>query len=107
MIKIRISPAALEEFQQSECGAWEDAGGPDTGHAYCILQRHAAQIEVRDDAEAAQVYYAACSGSFQIDDPAYGQRYFRTACRIADKLRDAARRYDPDMVSTWAAPSGH
>ena len=107
MIKIRINPAALEEFQHSEHGSYEDHGSPDVGHVWNILQRHTGLIEVRSDAEAAEVFYAVCSGTFQLDAPEEGKVYFRTACRIADKLREAARRSDPEMVARWKAPSGY
>ena len=107
MIKIRISKAALEEFKDSEYGSYEDADCPDTGHVWCILDRHSTVIEVRDDAEAAQVYEALVTGTFQIDNPAYGQRYFRTACRISDAVRDAARRADPVLVEERPRPSGY
>ena len=102
MIKIRISKPALEEFQQSEYGSWEDAGCPDTGHVYAILQRHIAQIEVRDDAEAAEVFCAVCSGTFQLEY----KGFLRTARRIANALREAAARHDPEVVHLWSHPTG-
>lgn len=100
MIKIRVSPAALEELQHSEYGSWEDAGCPDTGHRYAVLQRHIAQIEVRDDAEAADLYYAVCSGTFQLT-------HLPVARRLADALREAAERHDPEVVRRWDGPSGY
>jgi hypothetical protein len=54
MIKIRVSKPALEEFKHSEYGSYEDADCPDTGHVWCILDRHSGAIEIRDDDEAAE-----------------------------------------------------
>lgn len=107
MIKIRINPKALEEFQHSEHGSWEDHDCPDTGHVWCILQRRAGAIEIHDDAEAAEVYGAAVSGTFQIDDKEIGKPYYKVAVRICDALRDAARRHNPDLVTRWPRPSGY
>jgi hypothetical protein len=107
MIKIRINPKALEEFARSEHGSYEDHGCPDTGHVWCILQRHTGTIEVKNDAEAAEVYGAAASGTFQIDDKEIGKPYFKVAIRICDALRDAARRHNPDLVTQLPRPSGY
>lgn len=102
---IRLAPALLEDFRESELGAYEDAqpGGPSehegparygSTHAYEILGRHLARgkIEIRDLDEAAEVYFAAASGTFQLSDaarcdPGNGNRGLRAARRICDALR--------------------
>lgn len=103
MIKIRVSKPALEEFKHSEYGSYEDADCPDTGHVWCILDRHSGAIEIRDDDEAAEVYYALVTGTFALRD----KGYLRTARRIADAVRDAARRADPELVQQYPQPDGY
>lgn len=54
---------------------------------------------VIDDASAAEdLYYAVCSGTFQV-------RFPRQARRIADALRDRVLATDPALVARWPAPS--
>ncbi len=66
-IKIRMTPAALGELSESECGRWEDNGRPDEGcWAYLIAQRHRTVLELRTEEELREVYWAICSGTFQI-----------------------------------------
>ena len=98
-IIIPVSPAALEEFRESEWGAYEDAGCPEAGHVVNILERHKRKIEVRDATEAELVYVACCSGTFQIHD----KGFTRTAHKIADALRVHVRPY---WVRLWPVPSG-
>lgn len=114
--RIRLSAAALAEFIECEMGSFEDHQAPDADHSsdYCkehvveILRRHNAMIEVRNDAEAATVYLAACSGTFQLgvadrgDDPCY----YHVARRICDRTRDAMRRIDSKGLAMWPAPTG-
>ena len=103
MIKIRVSKPALEEFKHSEYGSYEDAGCPDTGHVWCVLDRHSTVIEVRTDKEAAQVYEALVTGTFALRE----KGFLPTARRIADAVRDAARRADPALVEERPQPSGY
>jgi hypothetical protein len=101
-IRIRVSKQALEEFVCSEEGSWSDHDeAPD--HQCAILQRHKTSIEIRNAEEAAKVYYACCSGTFQLDY----KGFLRTARRIANELREAAKQHDPDIVKHWPAPDGH
>lgn len=114
-IRIRINPAALDAFQRSEEGSHEDWKGGlqpydsvygDT-HVFDILGRYRAVIEVRNADEAAEVYTAVCSGTFQLNDPEEGKPYFRTACRIANALRPVVAAYHPREVTRWPRPSGY
>lgn len=103
-IKIKISEKALAELVQSEWGSWEDhkhAGG----HPCEIAQRHRKVLVVENRKEADRMYYAVCSGTFQLQRKVgEGPSYFRTACRIADILRPHAR---PATVDVWPKPTGY
>ena len=55
------------------------------------------------DDEAAEVYYALVTGTFALRD----KGYLRTARRIADAVRDAARRADPALVKRYPQPDGY
>jgi hypothetical protein len=103
VIKVRVAKPALEEFKASEFGSYEDADCPDTGHVWCILDRHSAAIEIRNNDEAAEVYYALVTGTFALRD----KGYLRTARRIANAVRDAARRADPALVEQYPEPDGY
>lgn len=118
-ITIRLSNAAATELYCSEYGSYEDhenelaegetkvPGRYGDTHACDIIQRSPrGRNDTRitlTDSEAAELYYAICSGTFQLED----KGYLRTARRLADRLRDAARRYDADLVRHWPAPSGY
>lgn len=106
-ITIYINHHALEEFEASEWGSFEDAGADDasadedTGapHVVNILRRHGNKIVVRNEAEARTVYLAACSGTFQQHSDAYNQ----TANRICDRLRKFCT---PADLKLWPKPAG-
>lgn len=115
-ITIRLSHAAFDELHASEYGSYEDHlpedGGPAAArfgstHLVDILERSPrGRNDTRitlTDSEAAEVYYALCSGTFQLEY----KGFLPTARRLADRLRDAARRYDADLVRRWPAPSGY
>lgn len=109
-IAIRLSNAAATDLYCCESGSYDDNDGEarygDT-HACDIIQRSPrGRNDTRitlTDSEAAELYYAICSGTFQLED----KGYLRTARRLADRLRDAARRHDADLVKHWPAPSGY
>lgn len=140
-IRIRMSCALLEELIECEMGSFEDfenakRTNPDnyigeseihgTVHRVEILKRHECKshqymgtIEMRDYNEVAEVYYGACSGTFQIDrtdeeDSAgqgnWGDRGYRAAVRLCDKLRPILQESDdPEIVQLlrqWSAPAG-
>lgn len=119
-ITIRLSNAAATELYHSEYGSYEDQQNDMDAGAISVLGRwsdaHACDIIMRgkrrqnsttitllDDSEAAEMYYAICSGTFQLDY----KGYLRTAKRLADQLRDAARRHSAELVRSWPAPSGY
>jgi hypothetical protein len=106
--------AIAEEGRHEDCltalAEWNTASKPkdekpDTCHAYDVaskaLDTRGAIVALRiDSANAAiDLYYAVCSGTFQIDN-------FKAATRIANALRDRVRRIDPGMVQRWQTPYG-
>ena len=110
-IKLRVNPDPLGELVQSECGRWEDHGTPDHGvfdparcecddkphpFVYLIANRYTTRLEIRDAAEAEEVYWAVCSGTFQLS-------HFKVARRIADALRPYVK---AATVRRWPAPTG-
>ncbi len=109
-IRLKVSSAAMEELQASECGSYEsvtesiergegDQGRPLESHVHTVTERFATILEIRNDAEAIDAYYAVCSGTFQLS-------HYRIACRIADALRDVVTAVDPKTTRQWSAPSG-
>ena len=110
-IKLRVSAAALDELSTTEEGSYEDAsnelakaGDSEqliamklSRHAHKVAQRHRTVLEIVDADEAEAVYYAVCSGTFQLTR-------LRLARRIADALRPHVK---PETARRWPAPSGH
>lgn len=109
-IAIRLSNAAATDLYMCESGSHDDTNGEarygDT-HVCDIIQRsprYKADTRITlTDSEAAEVYYALCSGTFQLEH----MGYLPTAKRLANRLRDAAGRHDADLVKYWPAPSGY
>jgi hypothetical protein len=61
--------------------------------------QRSASIRIDGTDAAEDLYYAVCSGTFQIQFP-------DAARRIADALRDRVRATNPDLVTRWPAPTG-
>lgn len=107
-VVIRLGPVLPEELAMCEEGSYEDQQAlhpserdrPLETHTYTIAQRYRSQLRIDNVLEAEDVYYAVCSGTFQIRS----KRYFRAACKIADALRELVRRNNPDLVDQWPAP---
>ena len=119
-IIIRMSNAAATDLYHAEYGSYEDQsydmaegeiealGRWSNAHACDIIMRGkrgqtSTSITLLDDSEAAEMYYAICSGTFQLEH----MGYLSTARRLANQLRDAARRHSAELVRTWPAPSGY
>lgn len=109
-ITIRLTRAQVEDLACSEEGRHEDsaaarARGEDgedaeTCHAYLVASRApGAVLVVNTPEEASDLYYAVCSGTFQIHN-------YPAAVRIADRLRDVVREHDPEILRLWRAPYG-
>lgn len=108
-IILKMSTVALRELAESEEGSFSDSltdseNGltPDReprAHAYMIASRLKTRLAIFNDAEAIDVYYAVCSGTFQLT-------HYRAAVRIADWLRPVVARVSPKTVIRWPAPSG-
>lgn len=108
-IRIKLSAAVLEKLGQCELGSWEDLNGDDPdpeglesrpleSHTYAVVERSPKTVLViNNPAEAEDVYYAVCSGTFQL-------YYLRAARKIADRLRPHAL---PETVKLWPGPSGY
>lgn len=125
-VRVRMAAHHIEELRECELGSWEDhqqgnetfegVSEPTEGdtarygtvHAYDILGRHKAVIEMRDADEVAEIYYAAASGTFQIDrtDEGGNDKQYRAACRLCDTLRPIIAESHADLVRAWRGPSG-
>jgi len=113
-IKIKASPKFIEELFYCEYGRFEDArGARESGDeelvklnnyelVFCDFgDRHKTLIEMRDDAELCEAYYAAASGTI-------GVRGFNvSANRFLDKIRDRVEKIDPDLVKRWPNQNGY
>ncbi len=126
VVSLRLARATVEHLALSEEGRHEDyetnlamwnATPPENRnkedrpepclaytYATAALVSHAASsryVTIRvDRADAAEdLYYAVCSGTFQIQFP-------DAARRIADALRDRVHVTNPDLVARWPAPTG-
>ena len=108
-IRIKLRAPVLEELGQCELGSWEDLTGPDPdpegliertleSHTYAVVERSPKTVLVINNAdEAEDVYYAVCSGTFQL-------YFLRAAHKIADVLRPHAL---AETVKLWPAPTGY
>lgn len=107
-IKIKVAAAILNELQACELPSWEDHNSPDVepealasrplaSHTYAVVERSPRTVLViNNQDEADDVFYAVCSGNFQL-------YHYRTACRIADALKPHAK---PETVARWRYPYG-
>lgn len=113
-IYLKVSPAALRELAACEEGAYSDAAheqamgraparDPKT-HAHVVADRYSTQLRIDNDAEAVDMYYAVCSGTFQVTDE---KNFLHSACKIADWLRPIVERASPDTVKLWPCPNGY
>lgn len=105
---IEVDPEFLQELYQCEYGRYEDAmnareaddeesiNGNDYQVVACdFLNRHRTVIEIQNDAELRELYYACASGTI-------GSRgYAEEANRVLDKIRDTVRNIDPGLVGRW------
>lgn len=125
IITIRLSRATVDHLVLSKEGRHEDyetnlaewnatplerrneADEPEPCLAYtyatAALASHEsskyATIRIDGAGAAEDLYYAVCSGTFQIQFP-------DAARRIADVLRDRVHTTNPDLVARWPAPTG-
>lgn len=112
-IKIKVRPEFLEELYQSEYGRYEDAqnarrrGDQENIEAnnYQVvacdfLDRWKTQIEVRNDAELHELYYACASGTIGVNG------YTRAANAVLNRIRDKVREIDPNLVEMFPYQNG-
>lgn len=106
-LAIRLSARKIEELRECELGAYEDDEAkvekgeePDRAlesHTYTVCKRATgAVLSIADADEAEDVYYAVCSGTFQL-------HHLSAARQIADLLRPYAL---PETVKLWPRPEG-
>ncbi len=125
IITIRLSRKTVEHLANSEEGRYEDYmrelvewnatplgernedDKPEPCLAYvCATEALAshvssryATIRIEDAPTAEDLYYAVCSGTFQI-------HFSAAARRIANELRERVCSTRPDLVKAWPAPTG-
>ncbi|MGB5812953.1 MAG: hypothetical protein WBG86_20640 [Polyangiales bacterium] len=106
-IKVRMTRSSFDELMYCEEGAHEDKPEEHViaDCTYCIVRHRPVKgyVTLVSQKEVDSIYYAVCSGTFQIDDPAEGKHWYRVARRVADELRPHA---SPELVKQWPAPSG-
>lgn len=113
-IKIRVGAEFLEELYQCEYGRYEDAqDARRRGNQKAIetndyqvvacdfLDRWKTVIEVRNDAELRELYYACASGTIGV------RGYTRQANRVLSKIRNRVRALDPKLVENWPRQDGY
>jgi len=111
-IKIKVASYLIDEFANCEQGRYEDhthepecpacdGACATEPFAYDILQRWRTMIEVRNQAEAEEIYWAVSSGTFQLAEDGHLQ----AAQRIADTLLKAGAIETPE-IRRWY-PSGY
>lgn len=111
-IKVKASAKFLDDLYHCEYGRYEDAVSArednDTeaieaegyGLVYCDFgKRFKTQIEIRNDAELSETWYALASGTI-------GLYNARTANRMLDELRPIASSVCPEMVNLWPFQDG-
>lgn len=112
-LKLKASRQFIEELASAENGRYEDAmvarekGDTEEIEACdydCVLgdfiDRHKTVIEVRNDRELCELYYALASGLIGVHG------YARAANNMLDKIRDRVREIDPDLVRVWPLQLG-
>jgi hypothetical protein len=112
-IKIKTSRAFIQELYSAEEGRYDDAlnarkrndveaiKNNDYDVVACdFILRWKTQIEVRDDRELRELYYACASGMIGL----YG--YTREANRILNKIRSRVKEIDPGLVDLFPYQTG-
>lgn len=112
-IKLKSSSNFIQEFYSCEYGRYEDAqNAREAGDQELIetndyqvvacdfLERHKSVIEVRNDAELRELYYALASGTI-----GYRGRTAH-ANTLLDQIRERVQAIDPELVKQWPEQSG-
>ena len=114
-IKLNSSSAFIQELEGCEYGRYEDAcskressdpedrkeAKEDYGVVVVdFLSRHKTVIEVRNDDEIVELYYALGSGTI-------GLYRCKAANTIMDMIRDRVRAIDPEVVRVWPFQNGY
>lgn len=111
-IKIAVSTTLANELAMCEEGRHEDYLSHkkeypndldvEPCHAYHIANQaiKTSELICNNPEEATDLYYAVCSGTFQL-------YHLTTARRIANLLRNAVNEHDPKLVAMWTTPHGY
>mgnify|MGYP003114373812 FL=1 len=97
-IKLKASADFIMHLYECEYGRYEDreSGDIEQELVYCDFgDRWKTQIEIRDDAELDECWYALASGT--IGCMGFG----RTANRMLNQLRPLAKQRIPETVALW------
>jgi len=97
-IKLKACADFIMHLYECEYGRYEDreSGDNDAELVYCDFgDRWKTQIEIRDDAELEECWWALASGT--IGCIGFG----RTANRMLDQLRPLAEQRIPETVALW------
>lgn len=101
-IRLSISKYALYEFLTCEEGSFEDHHKEpkleEEIHQYNVLSKFINKIVLDNEDELELIWYALCSGTFQIHEP-------QVTRRLADKLKELVKRYCPKIYEKWPYPS--
>jgi len=112
-LKIKAPKYFIEELKSAEYGRYEDACCArekndveliEANNYDCVLvdfiDRWKTQIEVRNDQELCELYYALASGLIGL----YG--YSKKANQILDTIRPNVENIDPELVKFWPFQQG-
>ena len=112
-LKLKSSKEFIEELISAEYGRYEDACQARKENdiffikmnsyevvAVDFLDRHKTIIEVRNDAEIKELYFALASGLIGIRGRA------RHANKLLDKIRSHVETLDPELVSRFRYQNG-
>lgn len=112
-IKLKCSAKFREELYYCEYGRFEDAQEAreagdiediKASNYECVFcdfgDRHKTVIEIRNDAELHETYYALASGTIGV------RGYARQANSLLDKIRPAMLKVDAGLVERWPNQNG-
>ena len=112
-VKIKVTPAFLQELLLCETGRQEDAEHArrindqeaiKTNKYECVFgdfgDRWKTQIECRNDAELCELYYVCASGTIGLNG------YAKTANKVLDQIRHQVLVIDSKLASKWKTQDG-
>jgi len=98
-IKIRMTARTVEELSSAEYGSYEDwlnddrkptdYNGGRTCHTVEILERHKTVLEIRDETELKEVFWAVSTGLFSEYCPGAADRLYGELARHTEAIKEA------------------